>query len=412
MSFHYDDMTSITAPTSNMHAPASESAVQITDNVARLRQWCERLGNYYGLKPEQYDDMKQLANLMGAADVGLAKVLIWQQMTLYRIWNKVETQGVDYNRFTQLLADVEELVGTAWTLSDDQATTVRVVARDLLVAHSQSSYTMLHLEVMSHLRTRKESLGFGNVFGHPAHEKTLLTNIRKKTSNARTSLRELIICSIAGKTKRPLEDMVWDALNKFKKGGAGTDINNAYLFRFALLRRWTYEDLFADMVVDATDNLGTMIIQDLEEQAEQVSAPSSKKRKLEDGDKALKPTVGKVPKGEDFWSKMEQHLATCVTLWGDDTNTAEWREYLNETIQRDRRLFGMSTSGVISPIPVINTPPPAPLQAPIPTTPGSVPFDINFATPPATGPYIFAMVVASQPASSVQYNSASSSLWE
>ncbi|KAI1783686.1 hypothetical protein LXA43DRAFT_977008 [Ganoderma leucocontextum] len=217
---------------------------------------------------------------------------------------------------------------------------------------------------LSHLRINKDTLGFGNVFGHPAREKTLLTVIRKKTSNARTSLRELvstlncvqvmfldshflqIICSIAGKAKRPLEDMVWDALNKFKKGGAGTEVRNAFLFRFALLvrrisvlqtpfktmpdsvlqRRWTYEDLFADMLVDATDNIGTMMIQDLEEQPQQASAPCSKKRKLDNDDKPLKPTVGKVPKGEDFWSKMEQHLATCVTLWGDDTNTTEWRE--------------------------------------------------------------------------------------
>ncbi|TFK88773.1 hypothetical protein K466DRAFT_598374 [Polyporus arcularius HHB13444] len=106
-------------------------------------------------------------------------------------------------------------------------------------------------------------------------------------------------------------------------------------------------------------------------------APLPEKRKHEEDEKVLKPTVGKVPKGEDFWSKIDRRLDFAVQTWGESLTTPQWREYIDETLALDRNLFGRCTSGVLPPISMqvttmAMTPVPTPSAVPLPgpsTTP-------------------------------------------
>nr|VWP00336.1 Trehalose-6-phosphate phosphatase (EC [Ganoderma boninense] len=375
MSFTYELSTPTQTPSSTQaptHLMTSTPTTQDPasefqpPDISRVRQWCERLADYYRLEPLQLDDLKQLANLMVNVDEGLIKSILWQQTTLYRILNRSVAQGIEYQRFEAALANVEELLGTSWKPSKDQELTIRVIARDMLVAHDQRSYTNVALDV----------------------KERLMTVVRKKSSNGRTTMRELLILSIAGKGKKSLEDTTWEIVNRFKKGGAGTNLSLKYQFRICMLRAWTYEDYFQGKLPPATQaissgksrgseldpSLGSSLSESSAPEATATGAtPLAKKRKVSveaTAEKVLTATVGKVPKGEDFFSKMDARLDDLIAEWGHDMSTQVWRDHLTDLVLRDRQLFGVCTSGVLPSIPVV---PAHTVTTTVPSTPSELP---------------------------------------
>ncbi|KAI9067150.1 hypothetical protein FKP32DRAFT_1755426 [Trametes sanguinea] len=245
---------------------------------------------------------------------------------------------------------------------------------------------MMHMDILVYVRTHKMRLGFEDVFAVPAREDKLLRAIRKKCSAARTLLRDKLIASVTGKGRKSLEDTTVDILKTMKKGGLGSaDIVKAeYQIRFALLRRWTREEyglslppsrrgavrLPTEGEDDSPPDSSTPASSPspMEHGTE---APAAKKRKISDVNELdmpiMPPTVGKVPKGEDFWSKMDMRLADKENEWGLNIKiSTEWRassqivltvffRYIDETVSRDRHVFG-SSAAILAPLPLSSLP--------------------------------------------------------
>ncbi|KAI0357217.1 hypothetical protein OH77DRAFT_1422770 [Trametes cingulata] len=370
---------------------AGSAATERGENeTTQLCQWCERLSNQWGLKDMQYDDLKQIVNLGTRMDEGQLRIALWNQTTLYRLLNTVESQAVDQTKFLKVLEDTQEMLVRAWTVSNDQGTTLRITARDLLIEAGRTSYTELHLDVLDYITINKVRFGFEDVFAEPAREATLRLAISKKCSNARTTLRNQLIKSISGKSRKSLEEATLEIFKKMKKGGVGAEnITAEHQIRLALLRRWTRELLGLGLPPSRRGASALKPIEGVDDSSGDVwatysapaepSAPQSKKRKADNdanavtdhsGEPTIRPTVGKTPKGEDFWSKIDAILEEKLHLWGDNMKESDdWRDYIDATISRDRQLFGSSKSRFVTPLPLKSIPIVLPLDGPSTTHP-------------------------------------------
>ncbi|CDO68416.1 hypothetical protein BN946_scf184815.g63 [Trametes cinnabarina] len=295
-------------PSVNLTVPTMQQTVARSPaQTAALRQWCERIAHKWHLKDEQYDDLKQIVNLGSNIDNGYLRILVWNQTTMYGILNRIESQDVDYQRFGDALNGVEGLLDTSWTINDDQG----------------------------------------------------------------------LIASVSGKGRKSLEDATMDILKKMKKGGVGSpgSVKAEYQIRFAILRRWTREEYGLILPPSRRGDLRLPTAGEDDDPQNGGDAPMgspdpiqhgddfaqpTKKRKISDVDALDMPvmpaTVGKVPKGEDFWSKIDLRLAEKESEWGNNIkDSSEWRLYIDETVSRDRRLFG-SSSAVLTPLPLTSLP--------------------------------------------------------
>ncbi|KAI0825274.1 hypothetical protein BC628DRAFT_1419251 [Trametes gibbosa] len=371
---HSDRMLPTTAPTPTGIGSIDELIRTPIDTTA-LKNWCDRVAIKWRLTSDQLGDLKQLVVQGSCLDAGHLRLWLWNQTTIYHLINKVESQAIEYESFKATMDEVQKQVVAAWAPSKAEHTTIRVITRDMLISPTRTAYMQLARDVMDHLRTNQVKLGLESAFTTPAREACLEAVVKKKASNARTALRSVLILSIAGKCMTPLEDAVFDILTKFRKGGVGSrsDTKADYQIVISLLRRWTFEDhwqgapamkeykkLLDESEDDRDDNIthagaATQPYLFEEESEDEANRQTSKKRRYNSTEaQVMQATVGRVPKGEDFFSKMDGRWKASLHVWGLNWKESDlWKNHINDTIKRDHLFFGQSMSAVLPPLPFI-----------------------------------------------------------
>ncbi|EED85374.1 predicted protein [Postia placenta Mad-698-R] len=68
------------------------------------------------------------------------------------------------------------------------------------------------------------------------------------------------------------------------------------------------------------------------------------------------PIVGKILKGQDFWSHVDAWWSQCMAKWGMNIKNDAWRPYIIDTIQLDKLHFGQTTQLALEPLLVTYVP--------------------------------------------------------
>ncbi|KAF9229904.1 hypothetical protein BU15DRAFT_69655, partial [Melanogaster broomeanus] len=73
-------------------SPATQPTNQDLDSerLENLKLWALKIGNQLGLRATQYSDLVGFVDLGENLDFGKLRILIWQQATLYQIFNAIE----------------------------------------------------------------------------------------------------------------------------------------------------------------------------------------------------------------------------------------------------------------------------------------------------------------------------------
>ncbi|KAI0628283.1 hypothetical protein C8Q77DRAFT_1162288 [Trametes polyzona] len=187
----------------------------------------------------------------------------------------------------------------------------------------------MYQDVESRLELDKDILRLSNVFGNPYREKQLTQYVRRQCSNVRNAFRADIVASISGDTQCTLKDFSWASAKKYKLGGPGDKLDVIFMAHNALLRRFALDHPAWRTAAEKPDVEAAA--GDSHDVAE--AAPPSKKRKRASG-----PTP-RPPKGEDFWSRVDEDFTQKVAQWGPKITSDQWKTYLERIIKQDEQMF-------------------------------------------------------------------------
>ncbi|KAF8508408.1 hypothetical protein JB92DRAFT_3120944 [Gautieria morchelliformis] len=122
-----------------------------------------------------------------------------------------------------------------------------------------------------------------------------------------------------------LTEFTFESATKYKTGSPGKDLSPLYSVHNALLRRFTYDNpTLIDWVEGEHDD------------DDNFREKEARKRK--------KTAVAHVKKGEDYWSCVDSWFTGPITAWGADIGIGNWKEYIDETLQRDADRFPQVTA--------------------------------------------------------------------
>ncbi|KZP26848.1 hypothetical protein FIBSPDRAFT_854555 [Athelia psychrophila] len=298
-----------------------------SDNVQA--RFIDALANQFGFG-DQEQDLRQnlhgfakLGSGLEKADLATRAYLVASVFSLIKE-NRAMTAA---HRGTQtLLADLQIRLDATFSLSTEQKANIRIVTCDVIFDPTRVTFMQMHFDVITKLREDAKSCKLTNVMDSPSREKILASVTKRISSSVRNSFREAIRDSVMGEDTLTLVDFAYNSAAKFKRTGGSSELGPAYTSRLAILRRFAYEhpDLL-DRVEDTEDpspDEGATA-------ASTTSAePPTKKRKL-----------GRTPKGEDFWSQVDQWFEARKLQWGNSWGTPGWKAYILETVQKDEQKY-------------------------------------------------------------------------
>ncbi|KAH7923807.1 hypothetical protein BV22DRAFT_1130378 [Leucogyrophana mollusca] len=329
--------------TSYMFGSAQPPATVGTVDAAALKTWCQRIGNKFELKAEQYSDLQQFINLGKNLDTGDLRLRIWQQATTYKVLNAILAQRVEYTAFKSVLNDASKRLATSFKLSKDQMDQILITSKDLTFQPDRMEYMTLHLDVETYIRNNAAVLGFSSVIGDPVREKALRAGCKAKASSARNQYRGYIAASIKGPKMCNLETATFRMAEKLKRGGPGANLRLKYQLHVVILRFYAWDHFY----LVPNESLSP------EDEREPEEVQEEADRDSEDGTiapPAKRPRVGgKVKKGQDFWSVMDCLLACAIAQRGKDKKTTDWCTFLRHIIGIDQMRHGKG-QGIYMPI--------------------------------------------------------------
>ncbi|KAK7032701.1 hypothetical protein R3P38DRAFT_3503251 [Favolaschia claudopus] len=236
-----------------------------------------------------------------------------------------------------------------------QKQNIRGVVQDQIYNGSRTKFLTMHADVLNVLEQRKSQLSLENIYGVPGREKSLSQLVKRQCSSVRNGWRADLISSIDPKKFIPLADFVYEAVTKYRTGGAGGDIPQVYKIHAVLLRRFVFDHPSLKRA-SAED-------EEPESDAEYDEAEQRRPRK--------KAKTGKVPKGENFWGRVDQWFKKQVEERGISLTGPKWKSYVDQLIKDDAAKF----KGIIpgSPSNEENTPPAGVLEgSQVPSSSGMV----------------------------------------
>ncbi|KAF9232533.1 hypothetical protein BU15DRAFT_81136 [Melanogaster broomeanus] len=180
-----------------------------------------------------------------------------------------------------------------------------------------------------------------------------------------------------GKTRKSnLENLTLKVLKKLKQGGVGVNPKVETQLHLALLRHYTkvHRYLLSPTRVDSDGSASGD--DDDDEYCDE--EPPAKRTKITS---SVAPP-GRIKKGKDFWSAMDNALAKDLEKYGKDMKDAKWREFFNELVVEDTNDYGANKGHVLPPLPSTYTMKPA--TRPSNTLPpSSSPFTTSESVPDA-----------------------------
>ncbi|KAI0355310.1 hypothetical protein OH77DRAFT_1511597 [Trametes cingulata] len=224
-----------------------------------------------------------------------------------------------------LFNDLKIRLEDTFNLTKEQRENIRAITQDMIYQANRVTFKALADDVEKHLRGDQAMLRLTNIFGSPFREKILSTHLKRVASSVRNAFRQDIRDSISGDKKCSLKDFTFQSAVKYKRGGPGDRLDVGYTIhnrRFALDNP---ELLNIDESEDGNDSSSTPPA------ADSTTGPARKKRKTTAG--------GRVPRGEDFWSRVDRHLASYVISYGRNLASVQWKGFIDDIIRRDESNF-------------------------------------------------------------------------
>ncbi|KAK6992395.1 hypothetical protein R3P38DRAFT_2570471 [Favolaschia claudopus] len=234
--------------------------------------------------------------------------------------------------FTGLWKDLKIRLSGNFTFTKDQEKNIRGVVRDVIIEPSRTVYSTMHHDVLDILKKRTESLSLDNVFGVPAREQALGSQVRAAGSSVRNAFRTeyQIVASIQPKSWLSLAQFTYDCVQKYKSGGVPADIPSSYSAHLALLRRFAFDNPdLASAPASAP-----------------ASTPTPRKRaRVPAGKGKNKPRGGRIAAGEDFWGRVDEFFRKEVEDRGTNLTGPKWKPYIDKLVVDDNANFRGQTPG-------------------------------------------------------------------
>ncbi|KAM5539993.1 hypothetical protein V8D89_006325 [Ganoderma adspersum] len=222
-----------------------------------------------------------------------------------------------------LLNDMQIWLNDTFKLSKEQNENIWCITYELMYHHSRLKFKTFHSEVESTLEACKNTLQMTNIYGNPVCEKILHMHVKKAALGIHSRFQAEIIDSVFNSEKKTtLEDFTRAVTVKYSPHSA-IQLHASYLVRNALLRRF------------AIDNPQLM---NIDEPAVDESSTSS--TQAGSPPKKCKTTVGgRIPEGEDFWSKADAYINAYVKKWGKNLAAPEWQQFISQLVAADEQHF-------------------------------------------------------------------------
>ncbi|KAF6758066.1 hypothetical protein DFP72DRAFT_1109477 [Ephemerocybe angulata] len=203
--------------------------------------------------------------------------------------------------------------------------------------------------IMKIIKSSPEMYDLGEIYANGGLESQiagLRKEVSRRASNAIHHMKEEIFKSIGEDSahRKTLEDFTWDAAMKWRKGGAGDNLDPKYTIKCVLLRYF------------ARNNTALQNGEDpVEDEAEEASSSSSfedsspsdpKRRRIVSGGAVVVTThegkqvaLPKKPKVTSFWAIFGWWIRCLEVEHGPRFTTTNWKMYLNQLIHDDNTLY-------------------------------------------------------------------------
>ncbi|KIM36128.1 hypothetical protein M413DRAFT_31883 [Hebeloma cylindrosporum] len=229
----------------------------------------------------------------------------------------------------KVFEDLKVRLGETFKITDEQHVNIRTLAKDVIYEKGRMSVSFMQNDIWPALLREQGALKFTNIFGIPVREKVLKKAIQKTASGVRSTFREDILASVSPGSAMSLSKFTYEMAMKYKRGGAGENLDRGFTLRNALLRKFVLENLKIAQTPEAADPEN--------EDSDSTTSPPPQKRKHVAQN--TKKSGGRIARGQDFWSLVDAFFTKLVKDWGRVLTAPSWKAYMDEVILEDNKRF-------------------------------------------------------------------------
>ncbi|VDC00800.1 unnamed protein product [Peniophora sp. CBMAI 1063] len=285
------------------------------ERVERLTNYAILCSNNMGLTEGQLNDILILIKL-SCGDIAMSYgQMYWNIFSAAHDLHSKNTQQklvFEKEAIDALVKTVLERLREAYELSRDQNLIILNRAKQLIGEAQRINYKNTALEIEAKLRQHEK---FAHVWGNDIPEIVVRSACKEKAKNLTGSLRLVLYKTLVGKQQCSLATATLNIVTTYCSLPADQKIPIQYQVHFALLRRFIREKAWGDWVIEYVNDDGEKI-------ATKCKGPS-----------------GRVPTGEDFWSKVEAWFLERLQTLGEGFKGTKWEEYIKETIRLDHEKY-------------------------------------------------------------------------
>ncbi|THH23057.1 hypothetical protein EUX98_g8121 [Antrodiella citrinella] len=326
------------AAESNVRRNASQAPTQITAPGPFVMSaiYLDRLSKDLNLETEQSNILHTFDQL-GAMDPDVSHI---KRATRAFMLAAILSLSADSQRrdrlkesddisMKDLLRDLYNRLEDTFTFNKEQRANMRLIAQDIVYQHTRTAYKNMHIDAEKILRANAINYSFNNVFGKPAREQLLIKELKRVCSSVRNGFRLDLIKGLFGKQAEALSNFTYSSAMKYKHGGNGESLDPKFMIHIALLRRFCLEH--PDFVIASQPEPSSASDVESDTETADSTATSKKRRKGRGG--------GRIPNGEDFWSKMDAFFADGIKERGRSLTNEMWKTYSDESIRMDNAKY-------------------------------------------------------------------------
>ncbi|KAJ3768277.1 hypothetical protein FB446DRAFT_707148 [Lentinula raphanica] len=355
------------------------SASLTKDDKDNLRRFAEKTGNLNMLKIEQIQRLKRhidvsdyvffkpfvenrdLSILQYNTDgnIGNVKSSIAIHSAILEVANSVESQRVDYQAISELVANANRAANSKMVVGNDTRKMIQSLSKDRVISPSITSYTTMTHQLFDIVKGNAKKYECEDILEKPLGSKAIRAACNDAAKSALQQFRTALIMSLWGETtsskkttpKDPatLEVFTHSMMDKWRDGALGSTSGKDYQMRFAMIRVWLLklgkETAMAASSADIDNNNNDDI--DIDD-----SSSSSTRADQEPPTKRQRNNNmgGRTMRKKAFWSLFTDELTEKTKLWGTDLRKEEWKRYLADCVQQDWKIFGQGRQGLLAPL--------------------------------------------------------------
>ncbi|KDR70103.1 hypothetical protein GALMADRAFT_906263 [Galerina marginata CBS 339.88] len=221
-----------------------------------------------------------------------------------------------------VLKDVRGIL-TKWDLSPSQKTNMIAVTKDFVCSATITSYETIDTAVKEELKANAKRYGFDDVFDKPDRVSVIKKEVGSQCRSIKNQYRVHILNSVDDKPAS-LAATVQLLYRKYKLEENLSLVASAqFTARVALLRRF------------ARENLNCLRVESPATDLNETDLAYARKRQRTEEEPGSIPRRGRVSKENSFWHCFDKFLLEKLMQFGDDFESAKWKEYIAETLILD-----------------------------------------------------------------------------